>query len=71
MTKNDIKKYLYKEKPHASFINIQNGIAKYIAVGEDNYIYFNIPVSDMGNAKFSLVMDAKLLIRWISMEEYA
>lgn len=66
MQKNEIKKFLYKNKPLASFVKIQSGIAYYIAVaGNDQPIQFEIPVDDMGDAKFLYLMDAKLLIRWL------
>jgi hypothetical protein len=29
------------------------------------FIKFEIPVTDMGEAKFEALMDAKLLIRWL------
>jgi len=65
MEKNEIKKALYKTKPLASFTKIKNGNAYYVASIEDEAIFFEIPVNDMGDAEFLMLMDAKLLIRWI------
>ena len=66
MKKNEIKKALYKQKPIASFMKIKDGHAYYTAsIDEDDALIFNIPVSDMGDADFRPMMDAKLLIRWL------
>ncbi len=65
MTKTDIKKRLYKEKPEAHLTYIRAGSAYYTAkLGELN-LNFKIPVSDMGDADFLAVMEAKYLIRWL------
>lgn len=61
MYKNEIKKMLYREKPEAFLKYIKNGVAYYSA-GD---IQFEIPVSDMGDAKFSYIMGAQFLCRWI------
>lgn len=71
MTINEIKKLLYKEKPVAYFQEILKGVAYYrtcVAMGEWEdpiCVYFQIPISDMGDACFSERMDAQLLNRWI------
>ena len=74
MTKQEIQKELYKQKPVAEFGTILKGVAYYSAristnhiSGEDEVttIYFQIPVVDMGDANFNRSMDAKLLGRWI------
>lgn len=65
MTLEETKKYLYKEKPTAFFQYIANGNAFYTCAGQETFIAFSIPVSDMGEAKFSHHMEAKHLIRWI------
>jgi hypothetical protein len=70
MENNEIKKELYKQKPKATFLYIQNGVAVYTTLiidFEDSgiFIKFEIPVTDMGEAKFEALMDAKLLIRWL------
>lgn len=68
MNKNEIKKALYRQKPIASFMKIKNGCAYYVAsIEEDDAIIFKIPVNDMGDAEFTLMMDAKLLIRWLQI----
>lgn len=72
---NKIKKALYIEKPIANLLYIKNGIACYdstFKIEEKPLIiyktvFFNIPVSDMGEAEFKPKMDAKLLIRWLTI----
>lgn len=69
MTNNEIKKALYKEKPEASLLMISSGVAHYEASIDDGYVvYFNVPISDMGDTRFYPIMDAKLLNRWLSGE---
>lgn len=68
MTKNEIKKEIYKQQPIAQFVRIVKGVAIYSTDALRPYpgmIYFNIPVSDMGDASFERNMDAKLLIRYL------
>lgn len=65
MEKNEIKKLLYTAKPIAKIVSIGKGSAIYESNVNDLQIIFDIPVVDMGDAKFLPEMDAKLLIRWI------
>lgn len=65
MTKNEIKKALYKQKPEAHFRFIRKGVAYYYADLEEMRVNFEIPVSDMGDADFTPTMEGKLLIRWL------
>lgn len=71
MTKNEIKKAIYKQKPKATFEKIRLNNAYYTAYIEtpsgehSRCIRFEIPVSDMGDADFLPVMEGKLLNRWI------
>jgi hypothetical protein len=77
MTTNEIKKELYKQRPKAELLYIRQGIAFYdtkIKECEEPIIkyktvFFEVPVSDMGNADFFPEMDAKHLNRWIVNEE--
>lgn len=66
---NDIKKILYKDNPSAVLTQIRKGVAYYSAFtisGTDQIkIYFEVPVSDMGDADFLSHMDSKYLIRWL------
>lgn len=73
MTISEIKKALYKQNPPARLQYILKGNAIYLATitaeGE-NYstykvIYFQVPVSEMGDTKFEQRMDSKLLIRYM------
>jgi hypothetical protein len=77
--KNEIKKFLLKNKPTAEFMYIRQEKAYYktsmlrgIVADEIKGIYeltekviFEIPVSDMGSADFLPEMPAQSLIRWI------
>ncbi len=66
MNKNEIKKALYRENPTAQFIETYSDIFYYIAILENGeFVYFNVPVSDIGSAKFKNKMEAKYLIRWM------
>jgi hypothetical protein len=79
ITKNEIKKILYKQNPKANFSYIRKEIAYYKAIisiekteeklPETYQVLFEIPVKDMGDADFFQEMDGKLLIRWISINE--
>jgi len=70
MEKNEIKKALYRQKPNAVLNRIYQNIMYYnavIDVDSDNArnLYFEVPVDDIGDATFEVLMDAKLLIRWL------
>jgi hypothetical protein len=72
LTISEIKKELYKQKPDAKFLFIRKGIAYYdckIKVVnrtiEYERVFFNVPISDMGDSDFLPVMQAQLLNRWI------
>lgn len=66
MTKIEIKKALYKQKPEAKLLFIRSSKAYYEASVDDGFVvYFEVPIDDMGDADFFPVMDAKLLNRWI------
>ena len=66
MTKNEIKKELYKNNPVAHFDYIRKGIAYYFTMlHNEKEIRFEVPVSDMGDADFHEKMDSKHLNRWI------
>jgi hypothetical protein len=68
---------VHKQKPQAELIYIRSGVAYYDAIIriEDEPIikyktvFFVVPVSDMGNADFTPVMDAKLLNRWLTVND--
>lgn len=71
MILNEIKKELYKKQPFAHLWQIRSGTAYYTAAldKQGSNVFFEIPVTDMGNAPFYTRMDAKLLIRWIVKDE--
>tara|TARA_R110000851_G_scaffold172952_7_gene319249 strand:- start:555 stop:764 length:210 start_codon:yes stop_codon:yes gene_type:complete len=68
MTKTEIKKALYRQKPEASLLKIRLSVAYYEASLEDGtVIYFEIPTEDMGDADFFPIMEnAQHLNRWIN-----
>ena len=65
MNLNEIKKAILKQKPQARLSYIRKGSAYYYADLTEQRVHFEIPVSDMGDADFGAVMEAKLLNRWI------
>lgn len=66
MERNKIKKALYRQKPIATLVKVTKGCAYYVAsIVEDDALIFKIPVVDMGDAEFLIMMDAKHLIRWL------
>jgi hypothetical protein len=70
MTKIEIKKALYKEKPEAFLQHIRMGNAYYTAsLAQGEMVNFCVPVEEMGDTDFFTTMDAKLLQRWIDVEE--
>lgn len=70
MTKIEIKKALYKEKPKAFLQQIRMGNAYYTTfLAQGEVITFCVPVEEMGDTDFHTEMDAKLLQRWIDNGE--
>ena len=69
MTLTEIKKEILKQKPQARLSYIRKGSAYYYADLSEKRVYFEIPVSDMGDADFGAVMEAKLLNRWILLTD--
>ncbi len=80
MTKNELKKLIYKQNPTARFLYIKDNIACYIALLDDpdevafneygkRAIEFNIPLVDMDKGTFNTLEEAKLLIKWIYYSE--
>jgi hypothetical protein len=66
MELNEVKKSLYKEKPVATFTQILKGICYYeTSLQDGTKVFFSVPHSDMGDASFTVEMNAQLLNRWI------
>jgi hypothetical protein len=67
LKRDDIKKLLYRQKPKAILIKKINGIWTYTTPLREPRLFldFEVPESDMGDAKFEDEMDAHLLIRWL------
>jgi len=71
-TPNEIKKDLYKHKPHAKLLRIEGGKIHYsTTLSKDHLwerIYFEIPLPEIGDTCFGRLMEAQLLIRWLKHE---
>lgn len=69
MEKNEIKKALYKENKKARLVGIsKDGLSYYTEVSSSPYpesVGFQIPLKEIGDAKFYSEMEAKHLIRWL------
>lgn len=65
MTKTEVKKMLYKEKPTAVLSYIRKGVAYYLTIDVQETVRFEVPVDDMGDADFLPQMPAQQLNRWI------
>jgi hypothetical protein len=69
MNANEIKKELYRNKPTAKFDYIRKGHVLYKTLLNEEEIYFNIPIEDIGDATFYYEMESHLLIRWLVLED--
>ena len=72
MDKNEIKKELYKQNPIAE-LGFTTEVSKtysteIIVDGEDVIVEFEVPFSDMGETVFEDKIEAKYLIRWITID---
>jgi hypothetical protein len=75
MTKETVKKLLYKQQPEARFIRIKSGHAYYgtFVELEDKtmqQVTFDVPISDLGDAELWRNEEAKLLIRYLTKTDY-
>lgn len=71
MNNEKLKKDIYKQQPTAELQKIIKGVAVYMTNKLRPYegdVYFNVPVEDMGDAAFFPIMEAKLLIRYLSLD---
>lgn len=70
MTKNDVKKELYKQNPKAALLLVdKDGVHYEGSLKNGQVLYFSVPFNDLGDAKFYAEMDAKYLIRWLNYDE--
>lgn len=69
MDKNEIKKYLYKNKPKALLLYIRKEVAYYQTDIETEIVTFAVPIKDMGDADYFAEMDAQYLNRYILENE--
>jgi hypothetical protein len=63
---NEVKKLLYKQNPKASLDWVTKIGIQYSTEVDSIAIVFIVPFNDIGDAKFDVEMDAKLLIRYIN-----
>ena len=68
MTKNEIKKELYKQKPQAILIGRNDNKLVYTSflfykTDKEKLITFNVPESE--GKEFDTIIKAQLLIRWL------
>ena len=76
MTKTEIKKLVYRQKPDAILQFIRMGVAYYSAnilvhngtSSEVVHIRFQVPVDDMGTTDFTPKEEAKLMLRWLDWD---
>ncbi len=64
MTKTEIKKALYREKPEAVRLSTAGGFAWYEAKLSNQKVTFKVPENEAFG--FGHIEPAQLLIRWIS-----
>ena len=70
MNLNDIKKFLYKENPPAGIISVRKDGILYKTHTEDgNTFSFLIPLNEIGEVIWERLMPAKLLIRYLVINE--
>ena len=68
METNEIKKFLYKEKPLARRVENAGDDKRYtyhVLLNHED-IFFDVPISDMGEKIFDEEIPAQLLIRWLT-----
>lgn len=67
--KNEIKKWLYKNKPLAKFMFVNSDGITYQTKMEDKTILFVIPLDEIGTITYGLETESQLLLRWLRVEE--
>ncbi len=66
MELNEIKKQLYREKPTASMVSVKKtGIVYNCPFNNEEGLFFEVPLTDIGDAIFFHSMPAQQLIRWL------
>jgi len=65
MDKNEIKKFLYRNKPDAIFMFATKTGLIYNCNVDGQTISFQVPLNDIGDGLFSASIQAQLLIRYI------
>lgn len=65
MDNNELKKYLYRNKPIAKIDCVSKKGIVYKCELPERFIYFLVPLDDIGDATFNTDVEAQLLIRYI------
>jgi hypothetical protein len=65
MELNELKKHLYRNKPLAKIDSASKKGILYKLELDSTFIYFLVPLDDMGDGTFNHEMQAHLLIRYI------
>jgi hypothetical protein len=65
MTKDEISKILYKEKPLANLIRVFKTKLVYETKVEDNTFIFEVPIEELPEAGFESSLPAQFLRRWL------
>jgi hypothetical protein len=65
MTKDEISKILYKEKPLANLIRVFKTKLVYETKVEDNTFTFEVPIDELPEAGFEVTLPAQFLRRWV------
>jgi len=70
MTLTEIKKALYKQKPVAGITSVSKEGIIYVTELEGKILVpFCVPLSDIGDALFTVEIESQLLIRYIVEQE--
>lgn len=69
MTKDEIKKAIYRTKPLAHMLYIKTTGIHYRATLElpspPRWVFFKVPLEDLGEAEWNATMPSQLLIRYL------
>ena len=68
LNKNEVKKYLYKNKELVAIFTYYASGSLYYAVRlEDGFYQFPVAISDLGDTVFDSEIKASFLNRWVDM----
>ena len=78
ITLSDLEKFILEKNPKAKFSNAKGSILTYkvnISLGTPParysiFIFFEVPIADMGDTIFNDIMDSKNLIKYIVYDKF-